>query len=181
MTRVLDVSSGPRRLRPQHLAIRWRSVRRNFSSLLCLTIRGVARLIKYFATRLWRRKNMKCQRTGPEFYQRFYGIVPSNVFIRQLYGSILSLFLKISRAARRIQTDRRCDVTELNIHCTVKLNVACMTYPISLHMCAVLLYILTWVQTSDEWLLLLLRFRDVHGSNRGWKTGCVITLRVTGF
>jgi hypothetical protein len=86
---------------------------------------------------------MKCQRTGPEFYQWFYYIVPSNVFICQLYGSIHSLFLKVPRAARRIQTGSRCDVAELNINCTIKLNVACMTYPVSLQLCAILLYVRT--------------------------------------
>ena len=80
---------------------------------------------------------MNCQRTGPEFYQRFYDIVPSNVFICQLYGSIHSLFLKVPRATGRIQTGSRCDVAELKINCTVKLNVACMTYPVSLHVCTV--------------------------------------------
>jgi hypothetical protein len=87
---------------------------------------------------------MNCQRTGPEFYQRFYDIVQSNVFICQLYGSIHSLFWKVPRAARRIQTGSRCDVAEPKINCTIKLNVACMTYPVSLHVCAVLLYIRTW-------------------------------------
>ena len=71
----------------------------------------------------------------------------SNVFICQLYGSIQSMFLKVRRAARRIQTGSRCDVAELNINCTIKLNVACVTYPVSLHVCAVLLYIRTWVPT----------------------------------
>jgi len=32
ITRVRDVSSGPRRPSPQHLAIRWRSVRRSFQA-----------------------------------------------------------------------------------------------------------------------------------------------------
>jgi hypothetical protein len=88
---------------------------------------------------------MKCQTTGPEFYQRFYYIVASNVFICQLYGSIHSLFLRVPLAARRIQTGSGYNVAELNINCTVKLNVACMTYPVSLHVCAVLLYIRTWI------------------------------------
>lgn len=63
-----------------------------------------------------------------------------------LYGSIHSLFLKVTWPARRIQTVSRCDVAELNIHCTIKLNVACMTYPVSLHVYAVILYIRTWYQ-----------------------------------